>query len=77
MNKPNKIPHKMGCDSRKMGGEIWCDCGVLQHHLLCDEWEGFLPSESELHEIWHEATKEDISLTIAKGLKAIAKRLKG
>lgn len=43
----------------------------------CDEWEKFLPREEQLHLIYYQATGEQISLSIAKGLKAISKRLRG
>ena len=42
-----------------------------------DEWEKWLPSEAELHEIWYKATGIEISLTINKGLRAISKRIRG
>ena len=34
-----------------------------------------LPTKAELHEIWHKETGDEITLSIAKGLKAIYNRL--
>lgn len=34
-------------------------------------------SEDELHKIWYNATRDDITISLAKGLKAISRALKG
>lgn len=56
VDKPKRIAHKMGCNSRKMQNEIFCDCGAKQHNDLCEEWEKWI--RNEIEEIIREIEKE-------------------
>ena len=42
MNKPQKRPHKMGCEIRR-GDPITypCDCEADTYNLACDRWEEY------------------------------------
>lgn len=53
------------------------DLHTLGHNQACEKWEKFIPTETELHLIYYKATGVQISLSIANGLNAIYKRLKG
>lgn len=74
MERPKKISEGFhdGCEDYLCRG-----CEDLGYIEAYDKWVKFLPSEAELHEIFHEESGEQISLSIAKGLKGIYKRLGG
>ena len=59
IKKPEKLPHKMGCNSRKENNEIFCDCWAKQHNDLCDDWENYhkLALAHKELELWSQCKK--------------------